>query len=160
MSQLSMYRDMVDVATRDKLHWHFSCHNELPPAASRRHDSSLILESSITILNGYHGISGVLTVCPALLTSITNTVLSISRLLYGWATMCVCVCVCERELALVQCTCSSIHRRTSTQDPVWSSILYVTVVADSFTSIISTMNTICSRHTRLVGKDQESLSQS
>jgi len=48
------------------------------------------VHTGITILNGCYGISRVLTVCPALMTTTATTVLSMSRLQYRlWWHMCV-----------------------------------------------------------------------
>ena len=90
----AMYRDMVAMATHEQLHWHFSCHNELPPAASRRHDSSLILESSTYWYHNTEWVSLYTTDSMPDTIDIHSNCCSFNQPLAVWAMMCVCVCVC------------------------------------------------------------------
>ena len=91
-----------------------SCDGELPPASSRTHNSSLILESSTYWYHNTEWVSQytrVLIVCLALLISIATTQSAACSIGYD---VCVCMCMCVRA-----CVCGCVCMRLCVCVCVW-----------------------------------------
>ena len=91
-----------------------SCDRELPPASSRTHNSSLILESSTYwyhITEWVSQYTRVLIVCLALLISIATTQSAACSIGYG---VCVCMRMCVRA-----CVCGCVCMRVCVCVCVW-----------------------------------------
>ena len=126
-----------------------SCDGELPPASSRTHHSSLILESSTYWYQDTEWVSWytrVLTVCPALLISIATTRSAACSIGYDVCVhvyvcvhvcMCVCVCVYVYVFVCVWCVYVCVCICVCVCVCLWC-VHHCQVIRFSITSLIST----------------------